>query len=238
MQFYYIGNVGSSQPQASYHRAKHRVCQHQYYRNQWNMTLMPLFQTMLRNLTKDAIDVSKYMDCLSHKVLTHAIGIKSELSYIGHCNMSILTMANHKVHGFGCSLHKDDNDCYSNDISQCAYNKLHSLDSRNKSENVRKRHQYALQTIETLNLGVKTTCGYHIHIKDGSEICEDNVYAYFFSADLGAAVRIKSNYFHSFHAYAFNHQTVVAVVKHDGFVFYKHPDLDILGWGAGKKKNR
>ena len=202
------------------------------------MTLMPLFQRMLRQLVNEAINVSKYMDCLSHKLLTQAIGIESELSFTGHCNMSILTMANKNVHGFGCSLHIDKQDCYPDEISKIGLNNISSLKASNKSELVRKRQQYALQTLRSLKLGVTTTCGYKMCIKDGSEITEEDVWAYFFSADLGAAVRIRSNYFHSFHAYAFNHQTVVAVVKHNGLVYYKHPDLDILGWGAGKRKNR
>lgn len=202
------------------------------------MTLMPLFQTMLRHLTNDAINISKYMDCLSHKLLTQAIGIESELSFIGHCNMSILTTANKNVHGFGCSLHTDNNDCYSNKTSKIGLSNISSLDSSSKSDTVRKRQQYALETVQTMKLGVKTTCGYQIHIKNGSEIIEEDVWAYFFSADLGVAVRIKSDYFHSFHAYAFCHQTVVPVVKHNGIIYYKHPDLDILGWGAGKKKTR
>lgn len=202
------------------------------------MTLMPLFQTMLRHLTYDAINVSNYMDSLSHKLLTQAIGIESELSFIGHCNMSILTMGNKNVHGFGCSLHTDKDDCYSSEMSEVGLNNISLLVASKKSESVKKRQQYALETVQTLKLGVRTTCGYQICIKDGSEITEEDVWAYFFSADLGAVVRIRSNYFHSFHAYAFNHQTVVAVVKHNGLVYYNHPDLDIIGWGAGKKKNR
>lgn len=202
------------------------------------MTLMPLFQTMLRQLTSDAINISKYMDCLSHKLLTQAVGIESELSFTGHCNMSILTMANKNVHGFGCSLHVDKNDCYTDVMSDIGLKNISSLNASNKSDKVKKRQQYAFKTVQTLKLGVTTTCGYQIYIKDGSEITEEDVWAYFFSADLGAAVRIRSNYFHSFHAYAFNHQTVVAVVKHNGLVYYNHPDLDILGWGAGKKKSR
>ena len=213
------------------------------------MTLMPLFQTMLRHLTYDAINVSNYMDCLSHKLLTQAIGIESELSFKGHCNMSILTMGNKNVHGFGCSLHTDKDDCYSSEMSEVGLNNISLLVKKSLVKNlcwskrfemreVKKRQQYALETVQTLKLGVRTTCGYQICIKDGSEITEEDVWAYFFSADLGAVVRIRSNYFHSFHAYAFNHQTVVPVVKHNGLVYYKHPDLDIVGWGAGKKKNR
>ena len=232
----YSGLVSTEQPQASYHRAKHCVTDHQYYRSHWKLTLMPLFQKTLKKLTMDAVAVSKYLDPLHHKVLS--ISQKwIEQSYRGFCSLSILTMANNKVQGFGSSLHKDVQDCCDKKTLENGLDRLNDMPNATTPA-INERVEYAKRMVGEVNLGVLTICGYQICISEQSDLTEEDVYAFFYMGALNAAVRIRSNYFHYFHAYAFHHQTAVSVVRKDGKVYYNHPDVDILGWGLGKSKRR
>ena len=117
---YHTGSVTSTQPQASYHRPKKDVMKHQYYRMNWKLELMPLAQKAIKNLTTDAVQVSKYLDPLFHKLLSYCLQTYAR-NLRSHCAISILTLGNKRFLGFGSSVHKDPKDQYSPELNECLF---------------------------------------------------------------------------------------------------------------------
>ena len=193
------------------------------------MSFMPEAKKIINALTYDALQVGKHLDPQSHKILTAGKG-QGQQQRTGHCNNAIVTFGNVRFHGFACSYHRDRKDLYKKSMNkQAIVNLLNLPDGRTPL--IRKRLEYALELICQLGLGVPTTCGYQIVI-ESDDITESDVYAYFLMGELGSAIRIKSDYWHIFHAYAFFHCTAVPIVKIGNRIYFKHPLVDIIGWGA------
>ena len=55
---------------------------------------------------------------------------------------------------------------------------------------------------------------------------------------LGCAVRLRHEYFHQFHAYAFSHHTRISYVVRDDFVYFENSGVNMIAWGKGNAETQ
>ena len=152
----------------------------------------------------------------------------------GYSRISILTL------DFANGSHLDCGDYHDVTTNTCSniIEKYASCGLNSESNKKKARLQYARTMINTVGIGVPTTCGHCIYIDEKSKFGEDDVMAYFCCNDLGISMQLQSNMYHHFHAYGFSHQTSVPIVVKDKKVYYANTGVHTLAWGNGGAAGR
>ena len=222
------------------YRYKNDALDYNYYSQTWNYTGMPLLSKYVNILTTEALQQAGYIDPL-HK---HLLDIGTLQYYVpemptnklqrGYSRISILTL------DFANGSHTDCGDYHDVTTNTCSniIEKYASCGLNSESNKKKARLQYARTMINTVGIGVPTTCGHCIYIDEKSKFAEDDVMAYFCCNDLGISMQLQSNMYHHFHAYGFSHQTSVPIVVKDKKVYYANTGVHTLAWGNGGAAGR
>ena len=193
----------------------------QYFRETWDMTLMPVIQKVVNNLTKHAADHGVKCDRKMNNLLFALnTGYRSRMRR--HCRVSIITCGSNKSIGFGCTNHVDKQDKCSQELQE----KVHEVTlSTKKTRNFK-------TVMELIGVGVPTTCGYKLIVDKEMDVGEKYVVAYFIMSGFGCCVRIHSELYHFFYGYTFSHSTAIPVVVDGDEVLYYDAGVNVFAWGA------
>ena len=170
--------------------------------------------------------------------------VKSDMQLRRANAISILTCANELIRGFANTAHLDKHDCLNRNLIKSAkfiINDVKNFIDGNQSESMCELKQ-ALQHIQRLggpdsNFSTYTTCGYKLVLKNSHL---KRAYAHFLFNDLGAAIRIPSEFgcYHTFGGMFGKHQTSVPLTCDGERVFFNDQDLFVFAWGAGRSQKR
>ena len=210
---------------------------------------MPLLSKYVNILTTEALQQSVSIDPLhKHLLDIGTLQFLTEMStnklQRGYSRISILTMGDIKNIGFANGSHIDCGDYCDVTTQTCRELLLKDRSCILSSPITRcnDRLNYAKTMIDTVGIGVPTTCGHCIYFDKNSQFVEDDVKAYFCCNDLGISMKLQSNMYHHFHAYAFSHQTSVPIVVKNHKVYYTDTGVNAVAWGnggaAGKQRRR
>ena len=204
----------------------------QYFRENWDLTFMPIVQKQINLLTFHASS-----HCMKH--LKHLDSINGSVrgregsALRRHCRVSIVTSGTSKAIGFACSQHNDSCDKYKSEDQRNVKRRNLLKDELVKTSIHTKRDKKAevYTLIEKFGIGVPTTCGY--------KLCDGNVQnhecvllAFFIIGGFDICVLLSSNLYHVFLGYTFSHSTAVPIIVENGCVLYNHKSINLFAWGA------
>ena len=238
---------------------------HQYYRQEWNVSLLPHVNSCLKILVTEAVQASQYIDPLNKRLLDIATmtyfdpQVHSNRRYRAYGGLELVTLGTRYIPAFCNCSHSDLQDV-NNDLKDPCLKCLNNQSVRLCHPHEIHRWNYAKMIVKEIGVGVPTTCGYYLHKgywKDPkdykkdmdrkrkrspcdeipnkrakfSDLLDDYLIAFFIMDGLGCGVRLRSNHYHLFHAYAFDHHTSVPYVLRDGVVEFKDVPFNLIAWG-------
>ena len=210
----------------------------QYFRENWDLTFMPLVQKQINLLTFHA--TSHCMERLKHLDILNGTVMGREGSTLRrHCRVSIVTSGSSKAIGFACSQHNDSCDKFKSEDQRNVKRKYIINDGVDRSSihTGRDKKAEVKTLIEKFGIGVPTTCGY--------KLCDANVQnydvillAYFIIGGFEISVLLSSNLYHVFLGYVFSHSTAVPIIIENGCVLYNHEYINLFAWGASSPSKK
>ena len=239
---------------------------HQYYRQEWKVSFLPFINSCLKILVTEAVQTAHYIDPLNKRLLDIATliyfdkKVRSNRDYRVYGGLELLTLGTPKVSSFCNCNHTDGEDINPNLKNPCL-KQLRKPTIKLKGSHEKKRRRYAETLVNDMGIGVPTTCGYYLHVGPWTnpdtfkpkkkrkldalyESCnlhylDDDCYiSCFMMSGLGCAVRIRSHYYHHFHAYAFLHHTCVPYVLSQGMIYISNVPFNMIAWGDSDEDTR
>ena len=207
----------------------------QYFRENWDLTFMPLVQKQINLLTFHA--TSHCMEHLKHLDTLNGTVMGREGSTLRrHCRVSIVTSGSSKAIGFACSQHNDSCDKFKSENQRNIKRKLITNDEEDISLGRDKKAEVKT-LIEKFGIGVPTTCGYKL-CNGSLQKYESTLLAYFIIGGFEISVLLSSNLYHVFLGYVFSHSTAVPIIIENGCVMYNHEYINLFAWGASSPSKK
>lgn len=206
----------------------------QYFRQDWDLTYMPLIQKVVNKLTSDAtkhcIDNFQVVDrfLLQQEEGTMFDGIRR------HCRVSIITCGGKNTLGFSCTQHRDTTDLKykHDDITNPDTKRIEEMNENGKTDKSDLYNQKVEIHKSLFGFGVPTTCGYKLVTTDQMTLEDMCFLAYFIIGGFNACVPIQDNMYHIFLGYAFAHSTALPIAILNGIVHYHIDGVNLFAWGA------
>ncbi len=243
----YDGRVGGQGWGNTVHRCGRDCLQHEFYSKDWESSMMPFVSKMRNVMVHETTVVTKWIDYLALRLLdigTSSFDLLNDLGHRGHATMSLSTMGTPKICAFCNWRHSDLND-RSEELTEATKKRLTYEPMLNdpgykdrkreqpKGDHEVQRFNYSMRFINSVGIGMPTTCGYYLHKEDGVND-DDEFVQYFIESGLGCAVRLNSFYYSHFYGYAFDHQTSVPLVIRKGLVKFENTGMNMIAWGPAR----
>jgi hypothetical protein len=209
---------------------------HQYYRQEYTDLLLPVCETILSRLTREAKNIARCLDPILYRLLMMT---QENHRVLGVCRRKIITMGMlSSCLGFANTPHTDHYDFYrpgdQEEFLKCFRSFLEGSHHRNKI-----CAQYLQRWVDQYGGFCRpTTCGYTFSGALKGDNSKVEIFQYFILEGLGFAVRFMSETVHHFYGNIFTHNTAVCVaVGSDGTVSYKSDpsyceSFRVFAWGG------
>ena len=225
----------------------------QYDRKTWNQTFASVHYKSMNILTKQAGEITQYMDPLLDGLLItvrRRIG-KLSLNHVSvrrNTSITVCSMGTKRdcTDGFSNTNHVDLTDKYGRDVQTEIKHILLDYDEKGKHDALRnecglaRELYYLRELIEVCsdNVSTSTTIGYDFVDANNNASKGDKIHADFMMIGLGVSVRMCPSLYHNFYGSAFVHSTALPITQSaNGNLATYASKFNVFAWGIAKPMN-